>query len=977
MVPVRVSVHIPGGAHFEEPADVRLEAGRNTYTLQRAKGSLLFEGKIPQGQYSVVTKADGWQVENRKVRVVGPSATASVYLGKTNWPFYRLGDNIVPFEPREDLVAVAFEARKPHERVALQRSGVIQQKLPLEPLAIDPKNPVTFAAADGAIWLFKFTRRVDPAERARVERELAQIAGADARVGLPVDLTPGQVKVIDNRFVVRFRDNLKPADIQQLTDKANATILREFIQAGNARLVRFNSGGYRDHLRIIEDWMARGLLVYGEPDILAEIKDDVFPDDPPDDPTFTSQLNLTLQDVDDAWLYLNGISSTLTLGDPSVYVATIDRGVDTDHPDIGGSLTDGTPQLAECYDFSNLQPCTDPSYAPETSHGMGVYGIIAALTDNATDIAGIAPNTHQIGVLRPSLSSSNYPDVLLWAAGFDTDNPTSGWPSEPISPGAAIISCSHGVDGLALSGLMDDTFQFLTSYGRAGRGTLVIYSAGNSDDLITGFRTWAAHPRTIAVANSLQPNASGVEVKSSFSNFGPEIDLCAQGDGAPSLNDVGGEQTFCCTSAAAPTVAAAAALMLSVESQLTWIDLRDQLRATAVDIDTANTDPVGAWSGGFSQWYGFGRLDVDDAVTAADTFDPAVSNICVRDNIGDTGLLVPTSGTFWLSPDLWVRNTDPATDPIGDPAYDEAPPHQSAVAGTDNWIRVRIKNVGSGTSGNAYVRAYLTHFAGSQFQYPEDYIPSVNTGDPLPTPLVQATYLVGEAFVDSVDADEVQILNFEWPAELVPPEEVAGVAWHPCLLAEVSPNTGPDPSGDLVTDYANLAQRNISIDYDDGSDDTATMGVIGHETSTDAARCIVVERGKLPKSARLWVRFPDRRVENAVAKQLAEAPRGCACAPPPCGQAGAGRTHGHTSCLPLGGGRVISRVVDGQRVFELTSGSRMVLRVPMVNGPLTPVVVGIAGLDPKSKNTYEVPVMDYSESRRLMGAFSLERRPAK
>ena len=81
---------------------------------------------------------------------------------------------------------------------------------------------------------------------------------------------------------------------------------------------------------------------------------------------------------------------------------------------------------------------------PDTDHGMGVYGIIAALTNNNEDVAGIAPNTRQIVMERPSLTSVNYPDVLLWAAGFTTGNASGGWPAEPLANGADIISASVG-----------------------------------------------------------------------------------------------------------------------------------------------------------------------------------------------------------------------------------------------------------------------------------------------------------------------------------------------------------------------------------------------------------------------------------------------------------------------------------------------------------------------------------------------------
>ncbi|MHC4276894.1 MAG: S8 family serine peptidase [Planctomycetota bacterium] len=976
-VPVRISVHGPNGWPYEKNAKVVLVAGKARTALKRVKDASLYEGSVPPGIYRLLVKAGDLIAPERSVEALKTGKTASAYLGNPDWPTYHYGENIIPFEPSEDLIAVCFEARAPDPKRCRSQINEIVKKLKLKLFELKAEGEEhPSMAAEGAIWLFELGARGD---RGKIEAELRRMLGADARIGMPVDLTPKQVKVLDPRFVIRFRDHLRPQDIEALAEKAKARILRGFIQAGNARLIEFQGRSYKEHLQIVEDWYNQNLLVYGEPDLIAEIVDDVFPADPPDDPTFANQPNLTLQNVDDVWLFLNGISANLTLGNPAVYVATLDRGVDTDHPDIGGNLTDGTPQLAQCYDFSGLRACTALGYVPDTNHGMGVYGIISALTNNTNDMSGIAPNTHHIGMERPGVLSVNYPDVLLWAAGFTTNNPSANWPSEPISPAADIISCSHGSNGTALSGIMDDTLTYLSVYGRGGKGTLIVYSAGNGAgppgakvaQQITGFRVWAAHPRTLAISNSLQPDAGGVErIETSPvgpSNFGPEIDICAQGTGAPSLNAAGGEQIFGGTSAAAPTVAAGTALMLSVEPNLTWVNLRDILRNTAVVIDGANTDPVGQWVGGFSWWYGFGRLDVDAAVQAADAFDPGTVNLVIRDNLADTGAFVPTGGTFWRSPDLWVRNASPATDPIGDPAYGVNPPHQPAITGVDNWVRVRVRNVGSAASANVFVRVYLTHFAGSQFVYPTDYIPSINTGDPIPNPLVQGTYILGEQMVNTLAAGADVILNFLWPAALVPPEFVGGTKWHPCLLAEASPHTGPAPSGNLVIDNTNLAQRNVSVDYsDDDGEPHETTGVIGNEADDSRFRRIVVHRGNLPKKAKVWVRFLDPKVERAVLKWWSSAAkpetpvgdqRSCCCP---------------AETLPARQSDLRVETVNGRRRFCLTADSRLTLDVPMVGGALTPVVVGAQIPKGSLVGSLEVPLVEHDMSDRILGAFSLE-----
>lgn len=962
-VPVTISIHGPDGLLYPKDTKVSLQSQQNTLVLKPGRQAGIYVGGVVPGVYTLTVAAGDLQTPDRKILVGAAGKVASAYLGKQDWPYYRMGEHVVPFEPREDLLAVAFPMAAPDHKTALRSVEQLTKQLPLEPYILQKDNELPFAAAEGAIWLFHLKEDYGSELIARIKRVVADYLGEETRVGLPVDLHPGQVKVLGDRYVVRFKAHLKPNEIETLVNRAKGRILRTFLQAENARLVEFDGGTYATHLQTIEEWYQQELLIYGEPDLLAELTDDVFPADPPDDPTFVNQDNLTLQNADNAWQFLNGISANLTLGSPNVYVATLDRGVDTDHSDIGGNLTDGTPQLAQCYDFSGLRPCTALGYAPDTSHGMGVYGIISALTNNANDIAGIASNVHHIGMERPNLLSVNYPDVLLWAAGFTTGNSSVGWPAEPIAPAADIISCSHGSSGTPLSGIMDDTFQFLSSYGRGGRGTIVVYSAGNASTAITGFRTWAAHPRTLAISNSLQPNGAGLEVLDGSSNFGPEIDICAQGTNAPSLNDTGGEQTFGGTSAAAPTVAAAAALMLSAEPNLTWINVRDLLRTTAVTIDPANTDPVGQWIGGFSQWYGFGRLDIHAAVQAADDFDPGSTNLVIRDNLADTGATVPSAGTFWLSPDLWVRTADPATDP--DPGYLVNPPHQTAQFGVDNWVRVRVKNTGFAASSNFYVRAYLTHFAGSEFQYPTDYIPSINSGDPIPSPLVQGTYLIGEVLVNSLAAGASDIYDFLWPAALVPPETVGGTSWHPCLLSEVSPHTGPTPTGVLVIDNSNLGQRNISINYPD--DDSAEMtGVIGHAQHTELYRYVKLWRGNLPKKSKIWIRFLDARVERAVTQWLqTDSNKDCCCRRCCCGAS-------DNRSPIVSSGQLVLQQRRGQRIFQLAQGDRLELTVPMVGGRLTPVVIGAELPADAKAGVYQLALTEHSASGQALGGFSLQ-----
>ena len=626
---IRVSVHAPGGAHYAGDAKVQIRRQDQVIELRREPGMVLYEAMVEPGTYTLEVTAVGWSAPSRSLDVGREGKTASVYLGRENWPTYRMGESIVPFEPHDDEVAVAFQFHKPDQAEVQDSVRRLQDNFSLAPSDAARRGDVPLVVANGSVLLFQqrspeeraMTPSEIPRERARMLSEIPKLLDGEVRIGMPVDLTPGQVKVLDDQYVVRFREHFSADRVHTFIKAADATILRDFIQAKNAHLIKFQSGDYRAHLRTIEDWFGQDLLVYGEPDLIVEIADDAYPDDDPDDPNYPTQTNLTLQGVNEAWRFLNRLNSTWTLGSPTICVATLDQGVETSHPDIGDFLTDGTPQIAECFDFSKLQPCSAGGYHPADNHGMGVYGIIAARTNNNFRIAGIAPNTRQVALKRPDLmSSQTYADVLLWAAGFRTGSPVKGWPAEPIGTPADIINCSHGKKGLPLSGLVADAFTMLTTQGRRGLGTVIIYSAGNDSSCITGALAMAAHPCTLAIANSKAPNSQGIERNDQTSNYGPEIDICARGTAVRSLDLRGREQVFGGTSAAAPSVAAAVALMLTANPKLRWTDVRTILRNTAVKIDAQNTDRFGKWVNGFSQRYGYGRLNVAAAVKAAYEF---------------------------------------------------------------------------------------------------------------------------------------------------------------------------------------------------------------------------------------------------------------------------------------------------------------------------------------------------------------------
>lgn len=298
------------------------------------------------------------------------------------------------------------------------------------------------------------------------------------------------------------------------------------------------------------------------------------------------------------------------------------------------------------------------------------------------------------------------------------------------------------------------------------------------------------------------------------------------------------------TSSATPLSAGIAALVLSAKPELTWVEAREILRNTAVKFDLGNNDPVGRWLDAngdpvnvsmlpavFSQWYGYGRLDANAAVAAALAYT-FPRDLMVRDDLGDAGD-TPTAAAA-ESPDIWVRNADPALDVGALPAgYAVAGPHQDPSYGSERWIYARIKNRGEVTSLDAWVRFYIASSDGTPFQHPADWEPQNGLGNTTPDSWDAGTYLIGEVALPGIAPGADMVVNIAWPQELVPPPLTpSGDPWNPHLLVEVTPHDGP-LTGTLVNENNNLAQKQITIvdatpplvEFLDGSDNPMPLTI--------------------------------------------------------------------------------------------------------------------------------------------------------
>jgi serine protease len=255
-------------------------------------------------------------------------------------------------------------------------------------------------------------------------------------------------------------------------------------------------------------------------------------------------------------------------------------------------------------DWSAAGECGTGSKASDSSwHGTHVAGTIAAATNNAKGVAGIAYNAkiQPVRVLgKCGGATSDIVDAITWASGGSVPGvPANATP-------AKVINMSLGGSGACTA-----TYQNAINAAVA-RGTTVVVAAGNSNADAAGFSP-ASCNNTVTVAAS---NRTGD--RSFYSNYGTKIDITAPGGETRRATDTPGTVTtpengilstlnggattpgaeiykpYQGTSMAAPHVAGLAALMKSANSALTPAQIESAIKTNARPLAGTCTGGCGA-----------------------------------------------------------------------------------------------------------------------------------------------------------------------------------------------------------------------------------------------------------------------------------------------------------------------------------------------------------------------------------------------
>ncbi len=323
----------------------------------------------------------------------------------------------------------------------------------------------------------------------------------------PAIISVPQGGAVPNQIVVRFQPNTTDAQKQAYLAAIGATVDQE-IEPLDSVVV-----SVPDAARAAAAAADSDVVKTAEPDYYLSALSDVTGSN---DPALIDQWALPVIQAPAAW-------SQLPADAPTVVVAVIDSGICAAHPDLASQIVAG-------WDFVDQ----DATPQDELGHGCSVSGVIAANVDNNLGMAGVAPNARimPLRVLNAQ-GVGRYSDVaaaILYAADH----------------GAQIINLSLG--GSNASSILEDAIDYAAS-----KGLTIVAASGNSGT--PGVLYPAAYPAVIAVG-SVDQNLQ----RSSFSSYGPEVDLMAPGRRILTTTLDGDYGYVSGTSFAAPQVAGVAAL---------------------------------------------------------------------------------------------------------------------------------------------------------------------------------------------------------------------------------------------------------------------------------------------------------------------------------------------------------------------------------------------------------------------------------
>jgi len=419
----------------------------------------------------------------------------------------------------------------------------------------------------------------------------------------PLFSSNGEMVAIIPEIVIRVKPGIEIEKVQSVCETSSCKIIKQMEFTEQEYLIEVLGLNADAVFAAVEELSQNSEVEWACPNIAAQLRlaEQVVPDD--EYFPILWHLHNTGQSGGTPDADINAPEAwDITTGDPNIVVAVLDTGVDTTHPDLVDNLVPG-------YDFWEDDDQPDPATDHwKNGHGTACAGLVAAHGNNGLGIVGVAWNCKimPIRIARSEdwASDADQATALRWAAKAGADILSNSWgryQSERLATKSAIV---------------DITRQ--GGIGRDGKGCVVLFATNNQGEALP---YPAKYPEVIAVGAT-----DHNDIRPAYSNYGPGLDIVAPGGdeslegmiwttditGFPGFSshpqnpypDIWDYALFNGTSVACPIATGVAALILSIEPDLTNIEVKHFLEQSAKDLG----EP------GWDQYYGWGRVDARAAL---------------------------------------------------------------------------------------------------------------------------------------------------------------------------------------------------------------------------------------------------------------------------------------------------------------------------------------------------------------------------
>ena len=545
----------------------------------------------------------------KKIKVLGLLLFAFVCLNaQTPYFFYYDGEKqYLELDTRHFFISVTDETTVSRAFASFDAKH--------EPLRIDiPEGKLTRTNQNRRFWsVLSFENRLSEKE---YFAKLSEIKNSENGIIVAPSFKDRYQNRISmsNFFYVKLKELADTTLLRRKAEREHAIIMwqNEFMPLWFVLSVTASSK--YNAMELSNNFYESGLFQYAEPDLFTDDDKSCV-----DDPEFWQQwaLSNTIQSggttVDikacAAWQIATG---------QGVTVAVFDQGylLNNRHPDLDANLLP-----------NHLSFDSDSRSSPQRhygSHGIPCMGIIGAARNNI-GIVGVAYNSKIMSISTSlagnTLNRDSRQHGINWAVANGADVISNSWDWTPAAPSAYVRDA------------INNAVQNGRERNGVPLGVVIVFSTGNNSSTSVNFPGNLAN---VIAVGAIERNGN----RARFSNHGIELNVVAPGNEIFTTNWQGGYSNFGGTSAACPHVAGVAALILSVNPNLTWQQVKNIIESTAQQVGGYNyySDPNRP---GWNFEMGYGLVNAYAAVRAA-----ACVNSFINQTISINRIITACSGSM-------------------------------------------------------------------------------------------------------------------------------------------------------------------------------------------------------------------------------------------------------------------------------------------------------------------------------------------